>query len=293
MAGCAQGFASKLAINGQQVEFIGGIRDLSLRELVDNGQVAIRGNLDHTKERVTLGRLIVGFEFTCNPSPAELDVYLPLMGFAESPTDTFTLGNTYGTFTSIIDRVTKVHTYTSCVMGRSIFRGQRGSQPNSLTQQVLGVNLTEGASGSFSATALDTDIAYAFTEGVFTYSGTAYAFDRYQWLLDPRMEVQWNNSTTATAICPTDRVNVLSLSTPYTSDEQALFTTPLASAAGAAASLAWSRGNQSTSIAFANLKSLARPPVIKGKGQIRLPLHFNNYRSGSTVSTVITHDATA
>ena len=290
MAGCAQGFASRLSINGQQVEFI-RIRELTVRELVDNGQLAIRGVLDHSKERVTLGRLIVGFEFTANPSPAELDVYLPLWSFSQSPTDTFTIGNSYSTFTSVIDRVTKVHTYSSCVMGRTVLSGQRGSQPILLTQQVLGVNLTEGTDFG-SPTALDTDICYAFHEGTWTYGGTSYAFDRFNWVLDPHLEVQWNNSATATAICPTDRENTLSLSTPYTSDESALFTTPLSSATGAAATLAFSRSGQSTSIAFANLQSIARPPGIPNKGQIRLPLHYRAYKSGSTASVIVTHDAT-
>ena len=104
--------------------------------------------------------------------------------------------------------------------------------------------------------------------------------------------MQWNNSATATAICPTDRENTLSLSTPYTSDESALFTTPLSSATGAAATLAFSRSGQSTSIAFANLKSIARPPGIPNKGQIRLPLHYRAYKSGSTASVIVTHDAT-
>ena len=94
---CAQGFDAQLSINGQAMEFI-SIRDITVRELVDNGDLAIRGILDHVKERVTLGRLQIGFEVTMNPSPAELDVILPLAGFTESPTDTFTIGDSYSTF---------------------------------------------------------------------------------------------------------------------------------------------------------------------------------------------------
>lgn len=288
---CAQGFASRLSINGQQVEFI-SIRELTVRELVDNGQIAIRGVLDHSKERVSLGRLIIGFEFTANPSPAELDVYLPLWSFSQSPTDTFTISDSYSTFTSVIDRVTKVHTYTNCKMGRTVLSGQRGTQPIMLTQQILATGFSEGTDFG-SPTAIDTDICYAFHEGTFTYSGTGYAFDRFQLVIDPHLEVQWNNSSTPTEICPTNRETTLSLNTPYTSSESTLFTTPLSSAAGAAASLAFSRANQSTSIAFANLKPIARPPGIPGKRQIRLPMHFRAYKSGSTAAVIVTHDATA
>lgn len=288
---CVQGFASAVALNGQSVEFL-KVRELTVRELVDNGQLAIRGILDHNKARVTLGRLKVGFEITMNPSPAELDVILPLMGFSESPTDTFTIGDSYTTFTSIIDRVTKVHTYSNCKIGRAVFHGQRGSQPVALTMQILATTMSEGSAGSFSATAIDTDIAYAFHEGVLTLGGTGMAFDRHQLVIDPHLQVQWNNSSTATEICPTDREITLSVNTPYTSSESTLFTTPLSSAAGIAGSIAWTRSGQSTSIALANLKSIARPPSIPGKTEIRLPLTYRAYKSGSTACCIITHDAT-
>lgn len=289
---CAQGFASQLAINGQAMEFL-RIRELTVRELVDNGDMAIRGRLDHSKERVTLGRLHIGFEVTMNPSPAELDVILPLAGFSESPTDTFTIGDSYTTFSSIIDRVTKVHTYTNCKIGRMVFFGQRGSQPIGLTMQILGTGFSEGNAGSFSATAIDTDIAYAFHEGTLTARSASTAFDRFQLLLDNGLEVQWNNSSTPTELCATNRRVELSVSTPYTSSESTLFTTPLSASAGAAGTLAWSRSGQSTSFAFANLKEIARPPSIPGKRQIRLPITFRAYRSGSTQSVIVTHDATA
>lgn len=289
---CAQGYASQLAINGQAMEFL-RIRDLTVRELVDNGDFAIRGILDHVKERVTLGRLHIGFEVTMNPSPAELDVLLPLMGFSESPTDTFTDTDTISTFTSIIDRVTKVHTYTSCKIGRATFFGQRGSQPIGLTMQILGTGFSEGASGSFSATAIDTDICYAFHEGTLTLRSSSRAFDRFRWTRDNHLQVQWNNSSTPTEICATQRTNTLSVSTPYTSSESDLFTTPLSAAAGAAGTLAWSRGGQSTSVAFANLKEIAAPPPIPGKQEIRLPVNLRAYKSGSTAAVIVTHDATA
>lgn len=289
---CAQGFAAQLAINGQAMEFL-SVRDLTVRELVDNGDQAIRGILDHAKERVTLGRLQIGVEVTMNPSPAELDVLLPLMGFSESPTDTFTIGDSLTTFTTIVDKVTKVDTYTTCKIGKATFFGQRGGSPIGLRMQILGTGFSEGNAGSFSATALDADICYAFHEGTLTLQSSSRAFDRFEFTLDPHLMVQWNNSSTPTEICPTQRTITLAASTPYTSSESDLFTTPLSSAAGAAATLAWSRSGQSTSIALANVKAIARPPSVPGKTEIRLPLLYRAYKSGSTAAVIITHDATA
>lgn len=291
MAGCAQGFASRLSLAGQKFEFL-RIQEHTVRELVDNGDLAIRGVLDHSKERVTLGRLHIGFTVTMNPSPAELDVLLPYMGFSESPTDTFTDTDTISSFTAVIDRVTKVHTYTGCKIGRVVFSGQRGSQPIAVQIQILGTGFSEGTDFG-SPTALDTDIVYAFHEGTLTARSASTAFDRFQWVRDCHLEVQWNNSATPTAVCPTNRTNIVSVSTPYTSDESGLFTTPLSASAGAALTLAWTRAGQSTSVAFANAKEIARPPSIMGKGLIRLPVTWQCFKSGSSAAVVVTHDATA
>lgn len=289
---CSQGYASQVAINGQAVEFL-RVQPLTLRELVDNGQVAIRGVLDHAKERVTLGRLHIGFNIWMNPSPAELDVILPLIGCTQSPTDTFTLSGSPSSHTCIVDAVAKVHTHTGCKIGRCVFSGQRGSQPIMLMMQILGTGFSEGNAGTFSATAIDTDIAYAFHEGALTLQSSSRSFDRFQLVIDPHLAVQWNNSTTPTDICPTDREITLSVSTPYTSSETDLFTTPLSAATGAAGTLVFTRSGQSTSFGFTHLKAIARPPGIPGKSEIRLPLTYRAYSSAGTVPLVITHDATA
>lgn len=289
---CAQGYATRLSINGQQMDF-NQIKPLTMRELVDNSDVAIRGILDHPKEKITIGRLHIGFEVTMNPSPAELDVLLPLMGGSESPTDTFTIGDTYSTFTSVVDYGTKVHHYTNCKAGRAVFFGQRGAMPIGLTLQVLGTGLSEDTSFG-TPTALDLDIVYAFHEGVLTYSSTEYNFDRFQLVIDPHLQVQWNNSATPTEICATNRTILLSTNVPYTSSEASLLTTPLlTNADGAAASLAFTRSGESTTFTFANLKSVARPPAIPGKTALRLPLNFRCYRSSTSPALTVTNDSTA
>ena len=140
---CVQGFQSQLGINSKAFQFL-RLRDLTVQELVDNGQGAIRGKLNHPKERVTKGRLIVGLEVTMHPSPAELTTLLPLAGFSASGS-TYTLGDTLTTFPVSIDKVSKVHNYGNCVMGRWILSGQRGASPIHLTMQILGTTLTEAS----------------------------------------------------------------------------------------------------------------------------------------------------
>lgn len=293
MACSSQGAVSRLAINGQQVEF-NAIREGTRTELVDNGDQAIRGTLDHAKERVTQGLVWVKHIITMQPTPSELDVIIPLIGFSVS-SDTYTLTDDFTslTFTMLIDRVAKIHTYASSIVDKAVFRGQKGRLPISLELTILSPTETEGSTWTGPPTALDTDHNYAFTEGVLTVQGGAESFDRFALSIDNKCAVQHNNSRTATCITPTDREIILACSTPYTSAETDLYTTPFGSAAGAGGTLVFTRSTKSTTFTFANLKSTATVPEIPGKEEIRLPLFYKAYSSGSTKALVITHDNTA
>lgn len=292
MAGQSQGALSKLAINGQHFEFLSIDTLDSEHGLVDGSDEAIRGTLDHDKNRVTQGLTKFRHRITMQPSPAELNILLPLMAFTES-TDVFTLGDTYTAFDMIIDRVAKVHTYAGSKIDMAVFRGQKGNKPLQLQIDVISLTETEANAGTFSATTIDSDIAFAFTEGVLTLQGGAEAFDRFALIINPNMQVQHNNSRNADSIFPTNRQIYLATSSPYTSDETALYTTPVGSAAGAGATLVFTRGGQSTTFTFENLKALARPPKIPGKTEIRLPLFYKAFGDGSDRPITITHDPVA
>jgi hypothetical protein len=215
------------------------------------------------------------------------------MGFNESPADTFTPEDVVTTFTMLIDRVAKVHTYANSMIDKWVFKGQKGRLPISLELTILSPTESEGAADSFSATAIDTDHNYAFTEGVLTLQSATHEFDRFAMSCDHKSAVQHNNSRTATCITYTDRELFLACSTPYTSTESALYTTPFGSAAGTAASLVYTRSGKSTTFTFANLKSSPNIPEIMGKSEVRLPLFYKAYSSGATKPLIITHDNTA
>jgi len=283
---CVQGYASRLSINGVQMQFV-KLEDLSYTELVDNGDLAIRGRLNHPKERVTIGRQINRLRVTMNPSPSELTTLLPLFGFTLSG-GVYGLGDTLTTFTTVVDKVSKVHTFSNCVMGQAVLAGQRGAAPVQLVADIYATALAEGSSFG-SPTALDTDIVYAFHEGSLTLGGTSVPFDRFSLNIDPHPEVQWNNSRQATQICWTNRSIELSTSIPYGSGQTGYFTTPFSDSSGVSGTLGFTRGSQSESIAITNMKSVVRPPSVLNKGQIRLPLTYKCYdsTSGSTVTPAI------
>lgn len=284
---CVQGFATQYSADGQQYEFTKIVAH-TVKELTDQTKQGIRGVLDHPSERVAPGRLFPAYDVYMDPSATDLSTLLALMAFTESPTNTFTIGDAYSTFTSVIDYAgTKVHTYTGCVFGALVFQSQRGGVL-SMMAKVYATGFSEGTDFG-SPTAMTADYVWGFQDGALTLQASARQFDRFKLLIDPHMEVQWNNSATPTQICPTDRDIILQTSTPYDSTNKDLFTTPLGSADGAAASLVFTRGSNVLTFSLGNLKAApARVPSILNKGQVRLPVSLKAYTTGNTAALGVT-----
>ena len=292
MAVCSsQGAVSKLAINGQQIPF-SSVKDLSVRNLVDDSDDIITGFMDPLSERVSLGTLDLNLQVRLRPTPLELTVLLPLMGGTLS-VGTWTLDEDVdNSFSVIVDRVAKVHTYATCYVAAWTLQGQKGTLPWALDLHLIGTSLTEGAAGSFSATALNTDGPYPFTAASSGLSlrSADRVFDRLMLSVNHYSQAQFENSLTANCIDMTKRRTTLALSCPYVAANTDLFTTPLAASTGAAGSLTLTKGGQSTAISFTNLKEIARPPDIPAKVAIRLGLFYRAYRTISTKAYSIVHD---
>ena len=105
------------------------------------------------------------------------------------------------------------------------------------------------------------------------------------------LQREFENDLTANCIDMTQRKATLATSVPYVSANVALLSTPFETATdGAAATLAFTRGNQSTSIAFTNVTPIARPPGIPAKQAIRLPMFYRVYRTVAAKAFALTHD---
>lgn len=303
MAGTAQtqSIVTQLALNGKEFCFV-SVQNQSVWHLVDGSDRTMCGVLDHISAHVVPGITVMRCSVLLEPTPEELDVLFPLLGFTESPTDTFTITDTIPAFTMIQDLSAKVHTYSGCKVDKWFLRGQKGLTPVTLELQILGLSMSEGAAGSFSADAISATGPYAFSMGTLTLRSETRAFDRFVLMGDHHMNVQHNNSVNATSIAATQRTLALGVSTPYTfsatasEDETALFTDAIAAAraAGTAGILAFANGNgQSTSLALANCKIEPTPPSIPNKAEVRLDQYYKLYKSGSTAAVIATHDATA
>lgn len=292
---CVQGAASLIALNGQTFPFI-SYRPQVVQEPMDGSTQAITGNLQSFDERWDAGIMRIEHRLVLEPTPQELDVLLLLMGFAESPTNTFTLGQTLTSHTLLVDMVTKVYTYADTVIGRWRLQGRRGNTPVRLILDLMGkTRPTEGNAGSFSATARKTDAPLPFSRGVLTLNSTAREHNQFDLACDFNVASQYNNSQLPTDLCPTNIQTFLATSVPFDSTNLALTSTPVISntITSITGSLAFTRGSMSSSWALAALRPVQRMPDIAGKTEIRAPLFYRVNRTAANASIIVTHDSAA
>lgn len=293
MPGDSQGAFTKLGINSTKLCYA-RLVDQSRYTFVDVGAETMCGVLDHEADLVEDGIKVFRFVLSTWLRPEEFDVFLPLMGFDESPADTFTIADDFEsrTFTLTVDRVADIHAYTLCKVDKWIIRGQSGRLPLALEMHVIGTDETFPA--SFTPTPLNATAPYAFARGTFNILGQARRFDRFALVGDNHIQSSFYNSFTLSSATPADRTVILGFSTPYTTDETDIYQT-LAGAnrrdGASDAVLTFARGSQSTSWAFENLKAEAKPPDILGKTKILLDQYWKAYRDGENKLAIVTHVA--
>jgi hypothetical protein len=253
---------------------------------------SITGTRSHIEGRVSLGLIDIKGSIHKFSTPEELDDDLPrILGAAESA-DTFDLAETLPSFSVAILRGPQFHTFSTCYVNKGIFRGKSG-QPLQTELQIFGTSVAEDVAANFPSVTRRVQQPYVFHEGVLTLGGTGYNFNQFVIVVDNHCKPEYNNSRTATDICPTDRTVALATSVPYTTTEDTLYTTPVSSEAGISGSLVFTKGGQSLTFTFGNLKAIARSPTVTGKTEIRLPLQYFAYKTGSTPELAVTHDSTA
>lgn len=293
MSGCTMGAVTQLELNDVQMQFL-WIRQNSVYQLTDSGWEAINGFLDPLDTRVTEGLVVIDFSVMLEPTIADWDTLLPLIGFSEGTTDTFTLTQTIPSFTTVMNLGPKYHSYATCYVDRAVVRHSRGEHPQRLELRIFGTSETLADSDPGIST-LAEGVGYPFHQVVCTVQGGAEAIDRYSIGIDNKIHREWNNSRTLSGACPGGRQIYLGISTPYTNDEEALYSVPaggtLSTTGG---SIAYTRGNFSQTWTFEHLQLLASPPDVLGKNdEVRLDQFYRAYRSVSAAALVVTQDATA
>lgn len=259
----------------------------------------IRGTRSMPSERVRDGAYLVKGTFTVNPSPEFLDLWLPrILGASEVATDTFGLAETLPEFGLLMDRVYETFEYTDCrvsrmlLRGRSVAYGSSEPQPVEMIIEVYGKTEVTGTSyPELTLGASATDFPYIFEDtcSEIKLGGTAYECIGAEILVDNHIHPRFVNCLTATSLTPADRTVSLSLVTPATSDESALY--PYGSAGSAVVKFV--NGSYSCTWTMPKLSVADTSPVVRGKQEIILTLDGRAGSNAGADELVVVNDKTA
>lgn len=277
MPGQSHSTYSRLAIDGKQFCFRQIVPTGRGYEVVDNSEDSMCGDLDHHGE-VDLGCKDLRFRIFMRPSPEELDLLLPWIGFDET-TNTFELSDDFSSRskTVLIDRVAQVHEYTTCYVDKAIFTGARGRKTMGLDLWVIATNEDPTSAWSGVTDISPRTVGYPLTRGTLELLGSTRLFNQYTCVIDNNFDTEFNNSRVITAADPADRVIYLATSTPFINTTVDLYNDQLDDVTGATGQLAFSRGSQSLEFNFRRLVNMTKIPEVPYRKEIRLGQLYQAY----------------
>lgn len=295
MAGATSPQVTGLAINGSKICFI-KVVPYTRKTFVDPTGEIICGDLDNNLELVSPGIEIHGFKCLLEPHPGELDVLVPLWGYAESPTDTFTPEDDLDEFTCLLKLKTTTNvteTYAGCKVNKTIIRGQKGQHPMSVEMDIWAKTIAEGS--TFSPSTITEQAPYAFTRGALTLRSTATAMSNFVWVHDNHLQRRFNNSVTADVLQNVKRTVHFGCNTPYTDDEDDIETFFLTSGreAGIAGAVTFTNGNRSFALSMPKMLWEGTPPQLGPlPEEVRLNQFYKCFSTGGGAVCTITQDNT-
>lgn len=314
---CAVGATSKIAIGPSsgtptRMDFIDFIPTGTVKTISDGSNKSIRGTLDPIDKNIAEGMLFVRFRTRMWMTAAKMDILLPQLGAPETPTDTFTFGDSLSPTKIIVGNGTtnKEYTYDGCVPTDWKVMGQKGKDPIMIDIGWVGKTWATAAAGTFftsqASPAMTEGYTYPFADGsnnntvlTYTLSGTPLALEFPQVLLSMDYGIidEFNNSLTATYLCPTKHELKFATSALYSNGssctgQEVLIDTPLAGDVSTAGSLVLdfqrtaAAANNETKFTIPTVILLPRPPRITKADFLRLPVNGLGYASGSTPQLV-------
>lgn len=224
------------------------------------------------------------------PNPAELAYILKrILGGTPSGTS-YPLADTVPSFAAIVDRITKVWTYSTLYVNKGVFRAQQGG-PLAVSLDILGTDESVGNAGTFPSLTINTAGGGPFmmSDLAITVAGTAYKFFDFTLTVDNMLEMRHLNSLTPTSITPRFRRITLDLDAP-SGDAIALYGTQIP---GSAVVATFTNGAQSLAFSLPSVQYPKRTPTVPGKTEIHLPIQgIATKPSGSGASLAVTLDST-
>lgn len=300
MDNCVLGAATRLAIEGQRLQFTKFI-DQSVHTLVDSSRDAITGFRHGLSERTDYGIKIYRFRVMIEPTVADLTALLPVMGFTASGT-LWTIQEDIPAADVLVDFGTRIRRYENAYCDMAVFRDQKGGVPLRLELGFVAIgNPTEDEdydlsdhSSTFPAFANPIGAGYIFPQAAITLRGTARGFDRYALVINNNLQVRHQNSQYADSVCAGAGEIYLATSVPYVDtpiDNTDLYDEPMANTAAEGATLVYTRTSVgTTTVNMLKAHEIAKPPSINGKSEpINLPLFYRIMRTAQSAALTINH----
>ena len=318
---CPIGGLCSMTVNGNVMDFVTFNPGKTAKVLSDGSDKTIRGTLDHYESDTDEGLQFVGFTVSMYMTQQKMAILLPLMGLEAAGT-TYTLKDPLpatgatSPYNIVFDSYgTRSYTYTDCHCGSWSVQGQKGSNPIMIQLTFVAKSVTSAAlpnSGvaPMRTTVVAANIMYGFTRGTMTIDGAERKFNQFKLKMDYGLKegTEFNNSVTATNICPTEHNLTIDTSVLFSAcgdNTQELLEKPMGILSGQAANsltdgaafvVSFTRTTSAgavytTSFTVANVKLIARPPKVDRDGFIRLPVHGIGYRTSAARLLVVQNSA--
>lgn len=239
--------------------------------LMANGN---RGTRSRMAARKIEGVEDVRGTIVCSPSPEEVALWLPWIGFLNTA-GTFTLTEALTSRYVTIDKIAKVPTYSGCYVNSLTIRMVKGA-PWEWTFDIIGQQESLGNAGTFPSIDVVENPPMALHHSVLTLLGSARSVEEITLKFDNLLEVESNNATYNEQIEPSDRNITADFILPATVANQDL---QRGSLAGDASTLALTYGGYSMAFNFAALQFPRGGIGVSGKGGMKLQL---NGEAGAT-----------
>lgn len=295
----AQSAFSQFAIGGYKMcfEHIDPLDNAKLKDHSDsmNCGTRARSAADQSKSITILGATVY-----LQPTPEELAVLLPLIGF--------TLNTTYGWTDALLPKFVmkterrvssgssvKVRSYSDCSVDSAQFWSTKG-QPLNLALRIFAMGYADG--GSFTESEVSNNSTpFMHNEGECEIDGEARKFTNFRYSINNRLTIEHNNSVLPTNIDAGDRIETVGLNVPANLEHEDLIDSQWTQAdqvAGYAAWAKYTRGGKSVLFTYDVLKGDAGMPPFPIRGnEIRYGHNFRVYKDDATSSTIVTLDTTA
>ncbi len=283
----AQGFATRMTVGGTQLSFRRNTLGMDERFISGDG---IRGTRSRSAEQQRAGEQVIGGQIEAQPTAVEWATWLPLILGGTPSGTSYPMAETMQTAAYVVDKVTKVCTYSSVGINRATIRASKG-QPVTLTLDVVALTESVANAGTGTWPGLDITTQPFIFEGdlALTHNGnTVQPFD-YEWIFDNHLDTErFLNSPTLTAIVPQDRSLMIRTNLPYGDNAIAYGT----AVAGVVVNATFTNGTVSLAFNHPAVSFPRTSPTINGRNELILPLNGQALKTGSTPEVAVTLDST-